>query len=438
MIITDGGTRTQYATGTLIHEGGRYYLATAYHVLYGKKTVEANLTGVGKLALSDEAYFEPNFYYDAVLDIAVFRFQPAEERRLGFEGGNLIGTRGEYRAVEIYKEPPAPAAGGGTAAADPAALRVVQGQPAIAVGNPEVKGSTVSYFPENITYSCTVSEFRKAQDRIAQYIKTDREIDQSPRADDPERSYYDGLSDEARKLEVQHLKSLGVTAKENPLIFLETLSIAPGFSGGPILISRDGNKFEDGLLVGLVAGGDPTLFPGRFSWACDAREVRKAIQQFDSAPGGGRTASLGRLAIFPDALEKWPRSPYKIESSSSYAFEDQRLISGQSYDGPDAGRELFRNRPGYRLVFTNLCTFTDVDFSGADLSGARFEGAQFTSVNFDGAVLNGATFVDCTFTGRRAFRPLGAYGILVLENGREVTGKEPNSLAPTFVNMLNP
>ena len=190
-------------SAVLIKHQGDLYIATAYHVIRRCETVRFN-AGDFMLEVGNDNFVRNRFYYNRLADLAIFG--------LGKEG---------VKRVEHFNLSPATL----PANTSPAA---VLGRAAVAIGNPKIEVQK-TLMPLNIIYSGTLSEMAKANDRF---------------------DLGDDLTPEDRARVAGDEK-----VREFELLFLETLSITRGFSGGPILIppAPDGKA----QLVGVVLGGHP-------------------------------------------------------------------------------------------------------------------------------------------------------------------------------------
>ncbi|MHC4398734.1 MAG: pentapeptide repeat-containing protein [Planctomycetota bacterium] len=454
---------THAATGVLVERrtGGtsRYFLVTAYHVIYKTKSVE--LTALNRTTGLDTAGLLQDFYFDLAADLAVFELtratidgggfttsdkyhlarrsvrEIAEQegivpeavdtekvvKRLQDLGIAVSSTEvGEIReekvAVAIDLHP------------EPRPQRLV-GLPATVVGNPLVETNR----PENICYGATVSEVASLKDRVPGVVKGAGQV----------------TNQEALK-----------KARERDFLFLETLSVNKGFSGGPVLVPHDvegaGGSFAVESLAGVILGGDPEVRAGRYAWACPPRAIENGIQVLEgtaTVPSGEEgirgTRSYQRMGRDPS--HEWPDTLFDL--GQTYGFASVVLVARPqdlvrhskrmkcTEKDWELVREEVRADPGepdtmhsIEFVFDGI-TFEGVDFSNADLTNAKFINCVFQDaklgpgaggegkLRFGGTVLNGVVFRDCLFSvpelpnadkrsiGQHYGRPAMAFGVKI-------------------------
>jgi hypothetical protein len=353
-----GVSGLQNGTATFIEHEGELYIVTAYHNLFEKSTAELTIikrNGVSgkQLELGKSEFLESGFYYDTVNDLAVLKIKP--QMRDAFRA--TYGA--DVQPVELYTNATVPIT-------DPP-----QGAQGISIGNPRVgeKGG-VEFSPQNIVYSCTISEYEVAVNRIGPAVKSNT----------PESE----------------------AAANNRWLFVEAMSIAEGFSGGPIIVSEltelNGNVVHSFRLAGIVAGGSSLLRPGRFAWASRASTVREAITAF-RLPVPPPANSLPRTGMLKFPPAAWPNLPYNTRHA--FSFDHQRFFKQQTFRASiRQDREVLANAAAYELIF-DKCVFMDDVFRGTDqipgayLANATFTQCRFDRVKFDRAILSGAIFHNC-------------------------------------------
>lgn len=385
-----------------------FFLVTAYHVVYRSTTLEFKagefnlLLGTGDI--------EPLFYYNRVCDIAIFRLSTDGVDRVNRAANALHPVRLMQRPAANGPEPSL-------------------GLSAFAVGNPKV----VSYRPENVVYSCTVSEAVKAVNRIAEAIRVP-----------------DGNS------------AVLSAANDLTLLFLETLSIDKGFSGGPVVVfaASDATGVPKPQLVGVVLGGNPALVAGRFAFACRAQEVEDGIEVLEKDRTANEAQIEGTL-IYPTATApegmtmRWPLRIY--DWGSTYSFSSTRIVEpvgsskklverfdfdwDQREDPSEAKKPSTETAVKDHVVYLfDRVNFRRARFHGADLSNFQFVNCIFEDVCFDDAVLNGAVFANCTFRLHQEpntegvfldfGRPLMAYGVQIRGPRYELVQRREESAKP--------
>ncbi|MHC4401667.1 MAG: hypothetical protein ACYTG0_18505 [Planctomycetota bacterium] len=371
------------------------FLVTAYHVIY--QTTRGGLEALGesryRLGEKDPedpaaraADFLPGVYIDSPSDLAVFRFTKERSREILEEMDVLI-------AAPLLQTTDA-------SGVDPSV-----GLTAVAVGNPKVLG----FRPLNIVYSATVSEQARMVDRVPEVART-RE------------------------------------AKRKVFLFLETLSVNKGFSGGPVLVPHSVPGQPSQALAGIILGGNPNIDIGRFAWAATSKDVKMGIEALSGA-GGPNVHKYSELVSGPP--QDWPPISYKW--GRTYAFHSQALIekptvgkedwenlkrellreakmgeyeeTAQSDSEPDEEAEGTCHIQGVEFVFDQVTFEQGVSFEGDDLSNATFLKCTFIHPSFEDAVFNGTRFENCRFIVEDmpdegilddAYgKPLMAYGVTV-------------------------
>jgi hypothetical protein len=374
----------------------RRFLVTAYHVVFGGTVAEFQARDSFSLPLGSGAYIQKRFYYNPVADLAIFE--------LGEEGNRRVDASRLISPVSLLlaDEPVAGAAGVPIAAdAEPDTDPSI-GRPAVAIGNPLI----INYRALNIIYSCTVSEIATASRRVVSIISRDL----------PDDVY--------------------TAADKKRLLFLETLSIDRGFSGGPILVQVPGSS--EPKLAGIILGGHPQVIAGRFAFACSAADVAHGIKVLTR-----KVEPSGTYEAADDFRENFWRDKRIVYNwGSTFSFSSSAVLESKiplvNYRWPDVdngtrpgtkGAKVSEKKGHIEYLFDGV-TFQDVDFSGRDLTNFHFLSCTFSGrdnpaaarrgMSFHGAVLNGAIFENCTFeleqepddgVLRVYGRPLMAYGV---------------------------
>jgi len=346
----DGSSPDRIGTGAIVKDNGDYYLVTAYHVIHGSE--HARISAQGRFGLNLDRDFDSLFYINTAADLAVFKMLPDSE-------SSITGILSPATLLDVKN----------TTISDSAT-----GNLAIAVGNPSRKGAR----SVNIAYSCTLSEYVSAGWRIGGAIRPKGEIGQ-----------------ESRK-----------AAINQKFLFLETLSISKGFSGGPILIgqpSATSPVATKAVLVGIVLGGDigSTVKAGRYAWAATAGDVRRGINVIQHV-GAPPHPSYEKLLQYSRA--EWTPVCYQEHRSLSfgtaYVFDDTEFDQKTYVDrcgfitGCDHCNET---RERYRGPIFDRCNFRNIMFDRQDLSDSQFVECEFHHVSFEGADLTGAVFDECVF-----------------------------------------
>ena len=369
---SDGEVR---ATGTLVwHKAPQapdphIYLVTAFHVIRGRKTVEVNLNGRKSVWLGSET-FESRWAADTRFDLAIFKF------------------RGDAPGVDMATGSERVPAG----SADLPAFRVLplneidepKGTPVVAVGNPKIDISSIRNLPENIAYGSVVAEHEVVGRRIG---------------------------DALRK---QNLDLL-----QTRLIYVETLSIAQGFSGGPLISGAFTES--DASIVGIILGGTPDVKPGRFAWGCPSQSIAELISDYEGAKLSPPTSSRREYGQYPPVLP-WLEPLYKKGTQSS--LDDERQFEGQVFYANDVDKIV--NRNGTRALRFLNCDFIGLDFNARDLSRCEFEDCNFIGCSFNGAVLIGSSFSRTRFSPRE-HDPAMLQGLVI--DGVTYSSSDPSNAA---------
>lgn len=347
MILT-GNTPSgrNIGTATLVSHGEQLYVVTVYHNLFN--TTRADLTvvredGVAEtpISLSDDYWLQDFFYADSVNDLVVFKILP--DRRDEFRNAYP-----DAEPIELYLNGDAP-----------------KGAPGVSIGNPQIDEKDVFAFrPQNVVYSCTLAEYEYAKYRIKSIIR-------------------------------ENHKST-FAAADVKWLFVEALSIASGFSGGPVIVNRIANNSSgrnlEYRLAGIVSGGVPLVRPGRFAWAARAGTIENVIKEYEFG------LAQRNLQMFPPTT--WNEGPYDVRHS--YSFDHQRQFKGVTFDAAiEDDRKVLANDAGYEFIF-DTCTFRGDVFSGPSpgvagsyLANARFKKCMFENTELERAILTGAAFENC-------------------------------------------
>jgi hypothetical protein len=370
----NSATGLRNGTATLVREQGRLFIVTAYHNLYDKTDASFGvIKREGGLAnpieLGNNTYLDETYFYDAINDLAVLSIKPAEEPR-------FLADFPDITPIELFDGNLTNAAGDAPKGVPGDAPK---GVPGISIGNPRVREvSGPDYSPENVVYSCTIAEYEVADKRFRAAL---------------DKGY-----------------PLSEAAANNRWLFVEAMSIAEGFSGGPVIVTQtvleNGKPAQVYRLAGIVSGGTPLIRPGRFAWASRASAIRTAIDGLKSpAAPGPITEPAGKLKGFPpkevvigNRVERWPKMAYSTQHA--YTFDHKRFFRDKTLGG-DYARKVLTNEYAHELIFED-CTFLADAFSadpgggGYYLVNATFNRCKFKpGVKFDRAILSGAVFHDC-------------------------------------------
>lgn len=206
------------------------------------------------------------------------------------------------------------------------------------------------------------------------------------------------------------------------MMVLESLSVMPGFSGGPLLLVRDGIA-RDGDVAGIVVGGDPrsVVSPGRFVFAVPPVDIEKAILALDDNLKNPGVAPPPGFEPLETDLAKLPRAGKK----SSTHYSDQVVVI-------DPGKSSYQVNDDFLRGVADKVRDTDMIFNGGrfesvDLSILKPSRSTFVQCVFtdDKSLLNanlmGARFIGCMFetsdgkTRAVRVRPSLGYGITVID-----------------------
>lgn len=202
--------------------------------------------------------------------------------------------------------------------------------------------------------------------------------------------------------------------RSESLFQFESISVRPGFSGGPVLVNSDTDQPE---LVTVIQGGTlgVKIDEGRVTFGPRTKVIRDAVSAIRQAqPGPNELTDLKVVLADP---QKWPAPKFK----SGYLLAPRTVLL---YDGGPEGAECRQDQQGKLLYVRNAdsengrepasinaqltkftgaslhfehVNFMDVDFSEIYTVNAIFHECAFDECDFSRAILNGASFDDCTF-----------------------------------------
>lgn len=367
------------ATATVIEHRQQWYVVTAYHALYGSSSAflmfGLSRDDSGVLAAKDSRTIvahpteslaiAENIIYDRRFDIAALKLNAAGKQALQNQGVIPLSPFTLPRgAVE-------------GAAGQPVVENPPVGTSAISIGSPEIEIDTKKYRVPNVVYECLVSDYNTVGQRIPGALALELSGDRQT-----------------------------VVRRTTQLMFLETLSIAPGFSGGPIVSA-------EGQLLGIVIGGveSPSVQAGRFAWACPVKELVRVLDQ-----AGANADTDGGKFTYPNTRWAPPPAPEKgdelfpmYKRGSKYSDSDKQTITEPAVFTAPRLDDLLKDPSANAYEFRKV-KFIDIDFAGRRLINWSFIECDFTNCNFDLAVLSGATFNTCTLTPPRTHHPLLVHG----------------------------
>lgn len=255
----------------------------------------------------------------------------------------------------------------------------IEGQGLVAVGNPVFKydSDTAASIVKNIVYHATVADY-STPDRFA---------------------------------------GANVHVWEEMMI-LDSLSIMPGFSGGPLLYVRndDSSTVE---IAGIVVGGDPrtVVSPGRFVFAVPATDIEAAIVELDSRLSNPNYAAKGKFQFLETSLNEIERP---TRAGMRYASERIVVVDVNRYNFTNEVTDLFLAEIADRVKNADLI-FYGGTFGKLDLSQLKPSRSTWIRCVFNDrdtlatANLMGARLIDCEFypEGEEILPALG-YGVTII------------------------
>ncbi|MDB5346803.1 MAG: hypothetical protein JWP89_5180 [Schlesneria sp.] len=373
----------------------RVFLVTAAHNLLNCESIQASHPNFNVLSIGSKAAknfnFKPYVYFDQSEDIAVFELQDTEARKLRVDptlsstAGKTVGDLWQSKTVRIAQMP----RGGIAASAGPIARSGLGGFPA---------------------YSCTISRYTNGGE-----LSIPLSMIYRPNSEGPTILGTEDLAEFRR----------GVAKRVNstPFLVVESMSIAAGFSGSPIMISDD-YFLHRGEIIGLVLGGTPAPGVGRYVWAATSDTIRQAINVTSRANKGERLSQNWHrefedengavLAGERNVHGRWITScdldilnsrafSQKFRSPHSDGFSvESRVEFSPNAEGAypfiskDEIRDRIKQLPGRAFVFRDLI-FVDTCLDHVNLLTPYFEGCTFYGTRFYASVLTGATFERCRY-----------------------------------------
>ncbi|CEF49385.1 unnamed protein product [uncultured bacterium] len=395
----------QTATVTIIRDGVDRYVVGAYHSLFKANKLVVSLPESSQSFPLQDTTIEDGIFYDRLLDVFVTKLEKS--------------VADQFSNVD-WVLPGIPSSDLGRRKAEGELL----GFPANAIGNPEIKLASNLYLaPQNITYSCTISDFGVLGTRALRLVAPDVEA---------------ALRDKAMNL---------------PRMYIESLSVSPGFSGGPVIsnpqalaqmaasesdTSRSSSpasikdaqssipKTNDSpvpgkrekYIYGMVVAGTPEVIAGRFAVVCPAGQLKEAIQNYKKAVGARGAVdndkrdiqgyiTKGELAAIKDP--NWAKPLYNIGFGRTGSLDvDLREIVPGGYFNRNNLKilerllENWRGNEGLprRLTLRNG-TFFRVDFESISLTDIAFECCWFSGYvsPFENTIVTGSEFRSCYFAG---------------------------------------
>ena len=364
------------ATGTLVEYGGKHYLVTARHNLSrATNTLQLVMWKNGEGYYFNTDAFDGHFVATKS-DIVVARFRADQGfAAKGERFAPLLQTAGAMRKVR-----------------DPA-----PGQTLVAVGNPVVALERSSIPRTNIVYHGTIAEYALLSD------------------------YTEGAGRGPAKFAI-----------------VESLSVARGFSGGPLLLLRNTDP-PVAEVAGIVLGGDhrAVVLPGRFVFACPAVAIEKAIQALEAALAQPlQEKDRGKVIPLADEMLLVPTDQSRLlpqdEPFDLSAYDTGKVVvidvereTNQALVTRDFISRIAPEVENAEMIFYNG-TFVGVDLAGLRPSRATFVNCNFTGdISLSRAALMGARFIGCEFKapgGQRrelVLRPTLGYAITVLPGFRD-------------------
>lgn len=281
-IVTRGqdGNDVLLGSGVFVQDDGRSFVVTAYHVVRNQPNLRFAF-GTGPLDSEnpfEKGWVEPSFVVRTEYELCVFRCTDAGRTAL---------------MADPFRRVPVPLA----ASLPPVGTRIV------AIGNPvvrlfrgleDVAGGRVehAFRPLNLAASATLAESTSAGKLLGK-------------------------------------DAVNMVAHDTPLIHLDGVGIAHGFSGGPLMASASQFHQDDATLVGVLIGGDPKN--GITTWGVAIPAIREALL-------GGPTLSLPvqqwPSLKFVDRLYSLPASvdvEFPVVFPGDGFFEQRNVVKGQPW-----------------------------------------------------------------------------------------------------------
>ncbi|MEQ8790725.1 MAG: trypsin-like peptidase domain-containing protein [Pirellulaceae bacterium] len=228
------------------------------------------------------------------------------------------------------------------------------------------------------------------------------------------------------------------------MIILESLSVMPGFSGGPLLLASD--RTAPAQVAGIVVGGDPRsiVSPGRFVFAVPATKVESAIEELEKRLQDSSYVLKEGMVALDTNLDSVRR-----DDSVGLRYSGENIVV-IDVDGQNSRQNITNEFLAERaeevenadMVF-HRGIFGDVKLELLQPSRATFIKCQFQNQDaLSRANLMGARFVDCEFllpdgtiSAEPSFSPKLAYGITTIA-GIEKTAPATAPPAPALDSIL--
>jgi hypothetical protein len=404
--------------GPLAGEDGDNYLVTAYHVVERAGNVKFQVSDGytaywGRNYARGRNYTEEPIYVNTSKDLAIFKLAKPPAGAGGDDIGRMNGKASE-QAIPLA--PPSDPLDPASRVSDGSA----KGHTAVAIGNPEIRinlaDGSDNWALENVAYGGTVSELPSVEARLKKIVR--------------EAADGDEVAREVRK-----------RVLNTQLLFLETLSITRGFSGGPVFVNTDRRAgavpaaaSDDRVFAGIIMGGSSRddVYSGRYAYACPAIHVGRGLEALSKELDrrkrfpGVRNPNPEPGVFFVDyETAQWPRTAYKY--GTAHGFATSRLVRGDRIRRDEIARYPGEMESGQRdrISYTFFdVTFDGVDFlklTGGDLSNDYFINCTFINPSFAGVIMNGAVFQTPVFESSiqpgDAFGCLDAYGVPRMAHG---------------------
>lgn len=319
-----------------------------------------------------------HFYFDQAEDVAVFQVSDQIAADFWSRSTNENATGkviGEFWNSDIGEATTAVMPRGGVASsAGTISETIVAKQPA---------------------YSCTVSRYLKGKDLGV-----------------PLRKNYTSKS---TNNDLQRFREAVISRINNQqFLVVESMSITAGFSGSPIMISK--NHFLDGRIIGIVLGGTDSYQVGRHVWAAPSDVIKKAVENTAKANKDinnlhWATFRSNRVLQDPEAIGRWMVSTsigdlnnflseeFQSPFAGRYSIESRIEFKGAKPDTVLCADELkarVKELPGRAFRFQNI-TFSVACLNDVNLLSPYFKNCTFKATRFSGSVITGAVFDSCRF-----------------------------------------
>lgn len=201
---------------------------------------------------------------------------------------------------------------------------------------------------------------------------------------------------------------------ESQFMLVESMSIRAGFSGSPIMISKD-HFVDGGDIIGIVLGGENKLGIGRYAWATPSTAIDSAVRNVALANDNKGLESWDVESIVNATLYTQSRSPGKwlyvgdiaqlsaIGERFKTPYYDRFSIESRvEFKAPLGSRIPLGNKlkaqieklPGRSFAFNGL-TFDEQALDEINLLTPYFKNCKFKGTQFYGSVFTGPTFDDC-------------------------------------------